>query len=240
VSKKTRVAAALAVLAAGGASATMIATAQSTSAGGPATARHGGSSCAAGARRPVAVALGYLGLTRMQLVREIRSGRTLAEVAAATPGKSAAGLIDALVSAKAARLTAAVAAGRLPAAKLGGRLAGLRRRVAAAVDRVHRPGAGRRPYLALAADYLGLSRAQLRADLRPGSTLGGIADGTPGRSRAGLIEALLAPAKARLAARVGAGALTAANESKRLAMLTRRVQTIVDRRAHAKRACRVP
>jgi len=43
----------------------------------------------------------------------------------------------------------------------------------------------------LAADYLGLSRSQLRRRLRAGQTLAQIAESIPGRSSSGLIDALL-------------------------------------------------
>jgi hypothetical protein len=51
----------------------------------------------------------YLSATPAQLERELASGKTLAQLAAATPGKSAAGLIAALVAA-AQRAPAAIAA----------------------------------------------------------------------------------------------------------------------------------
>jgi hypothetical protein len=52
----------------------------------------------------------YLGITAKQLQQQRRSGKSLADVANATTGKSAAGLIDALVGARKADLAAAVAA----------------------------------------------------------------------------------------------------------------------------------
>jgi hypothetical protein len=55
---------------------------------------------------------GYLGITPSQLRDELRSGRTLAQIADATPGKSSAGLRGALVSARKARLARGVAAGK--------------------------------------------------------------------------------------------------------------------------------
>lgn len=45
----------------------------------------------------------------------------------------------------------------------------------------------------LAADYLGLSRAELRRRLQAGSTLRQMAESIPGRSTRGLIEAMLDP-----------------------------------------------
>jgi hypothetical protein len=73
------------------------------------------------ARLPRAAAAGklglaagaYLGITPSQLRDELRSGRTLAQIADATPGKSSTGLLDALVSARKARLAHGVAAGKV-------------------------------------------------------------------------------------------------------------------------------
>src|SRR5690242_5899958 len=49
-------------------------------------------------------ATAYLGLTRRQVSEQLRSGKTLAEIAAATPGKSEAGLVAAIVTAVKAKL----------------------------------------------------------------------------------------------------------------------------------------
>jgi hypothetical protein len=69
----------------------------------------------------------------------------------------------------------------------------------------HRSGTGPRAaqrqghsILELAAEYLQISPHRLRARLRAGATLAGVADTTPGKSQAGLIRALLAPSVARL------------------------------------------
>jgi hypothetical protein len=81
------------------------------------------------------VAARYLGLRPVQLATELRSGKTLAQIANATPGKSAAGLIDAIVAARKPAIDARVAAGSLTQAKADARLARLRSRVTAAVNR---------------------------------------------------------------------------------------------------------
>jgi len=67
-------------------------------------------------RRAVAAAA-YLGMSRHELRAQLRAGKTLAEIAAATPGKSVAGLIDALVAARRHRIAARVSAGRLTSAR---------------------------------------------------------------------------------------------------------------------------
>ena len=56
----------------------------------------------------MAVAANYLDESGAQLRQKLRSGRSLAEIANATSGKSSAGLIDALVQSRAA----AIARGR--------------------------------------------------------------------------------------------------------------------------------
>ncbi|HTW41959.1 MAG TPA: hypothetical protein VMD79_06570 [Solirubrobacteraceae bacterium] len=61
----------------------------------------------------LATAASYLGVSRARLRSELRAGKSLADVAAATPGKSAQGLIAALENAQKAKLAARTA--RLPA-----------------------------------------------------------------------------------------------------------------------------
>lgn len=71
----------------------------------------------------------YLGITTDVLKTDLRSGKTLAQVADATSGKSAAGLIDALVASEKSELDAAVTAGKLTAAQEQTLLANLQQRV---------------------------------------------------------------------------------------------------------------
>ncbi|HEX6987090.1 MAG TPA: hypothetical protein VF170_17055 [Planctomycetaceae bacterium] len=61
----------------------------------------------------LASAATYLGISRSDLLTQLRSGKTLAQVAAATSGKSAAGLVDALVADAKAQLAQAVKDGML-------------------------------------------------------------------------------------------------------------------------------
>jgi len=219
--QKVAAGAAVAVVVAGGASAAVSATGQSTASKRAAprpAAQHG---------RDLSTAASYLGLSTAQLEADLQSGRTLAQVAGASSGKSAAGLIEALVAAKKARLDAAAAK--------------LTQRVTAEVNRVGGPrGAGRfgdgRQLFAthlrlgfVAANYLGVTPAQLRSDLRSGKTLAQIAGATAGKSEAGLIQALVTARKERLAAAVAAGKLTQARENARLPKLTKRVTALVNR-----------
>jgi len=169
----------------------------------PAAHRHSGGR--------LVTAAGYLGLSPTQLQSELQSGKSLAEIANATSGKSEAGLIGALEAAQKAKLAAAAAS--------------LRMRVTAEVDRVGGPPRT----LPTAARYLGVSATQLRSDRRSGMTLAQIANATSGKSEAGLIEALVGVRKATLAAKVKAGTITQAQANAALPHLLSRVRAQVNR-----------
>ena len=91
--------------------------------------RHGG-----GPSDELSAAATYLGVTADALKTDLQSGKTLAQVADATSGKSAAGLIDALVASEKTELDAAVSAGKLTAAQEQTLLANVQQRV---TDRVN-------------------------------------------------------------------------------------------------------
>jgi len=187
----------------------------------------------------LAVASTYLGVSKTELRKDLREGKTLAQVAKETSGKSEAGLIEAIVAARKARAAA--------------NSAGLEKRVRARINRVGGlgvlgPGAGgskaasasahgefaARSYLGLpAAEYLGVTAAQLQSDLQSGKTLAQVAEQTSGKSEAGLIEALVAARKERLAAAVTAGVFSQAQASTREAMLGKRITDLVNRRFSA-------
>ena len=78
--------------------------------------------------------LAYLGVDLKTLFTQLHSGKTLAEVANATPGKSASGLVDAVVAATKTKLDAQVAAGKLTAAQETSFLATFRTNVTALVN----------------------------------------------------------------------------------------------------------
>ncbi|HWX96922.1 MAG TPA: hypothetical protein VNZ01_08720 [Solirubrobacteraceae bacterium] len=178
--------------------------------GGTVAAVSGGSGAAREKRGPLVTAAGYLGVSTSQLSRELQSGRSLGQIANATSGKSSAGLVSVLLAAAKERLAAAQA--NLP------------KRVNALVNHVREPG-----QRAAAARYLGLRPVQLASELRSGKTLAQIANATPGRSAAGLIEAIVAARRSVLAARVAAGTITQAQANVRLAHLTSRVTAAVNR-----------
>lgn len=91
----------------------------------------------------LSAAASYLGISSSELLSDLRSGKTLAQVADATSGKSASGLIQALVAAEKQRLDAAVAAGKLTQAQEDTIVSGLQQRVTDLVNgtlRMHRGG----------------------------------------------------------------------------------------------------
>jgi hypothetical protein len=90
--------------------------------------------------------------------------------------------------------------------------------------------------LAIPAAYLGLTKAQLRDQLASGKTLAQVADATPGKSAAGLVDYVVGLAKAKLDPWVAKGKLTADREAAMLAKLHDWATAAVDRSwTHAKR-----
>jgi hypothetical protein len=100
--------------------------------GGPG---HGHGGPGHGGHVDLQAAVAYLGLTAAELRTQLESGKTLAQVATAQ-GKTAAGLVDALVAAETKRLDAGVAAGRLTEAQKADKLEGLSARITKTVNAV--------------------------------------------------------------------------------------------------------
>lgn len=86
-----------------------------------------------------------------------------------------------------------------------------------------------------AASYLGMTVAQLRADLANGQSLAAIANGVSGKSAAGLQAALLADAQGRLGSLVTQGKLSAAQEQARLTRLGQALPHLLARTGWARR-----
>jgi hypothetical protein len=107
--------------------------------GGAAThgkaARHRVAALFAKPARVGAVAASYLDVAPQQLLADLLAGKTLAQVADATPGKSQAGLVSALTAARRAKVERAGAAGSGAAARRAKRLARLDKRTGALVQR---------------------------------------------------------------------------------------------------------
>jgi hypothetical protein len=169
----------------------------------------------------IQVAARYLGISRSKLRRRLRGGVSLAEVASATPGRSAAGLEQALLSSR--RPQGATRAGSTQ--EQAERAKRLRRRIVEEVGR-RRSGLGD---IAVAARYLGLSEAALRARLLRGHSMGSIAASKAGASRAGLIALIMRTRGRRIEQALAARILTPRQERSALALLKGRATREVDR-----------
>jgi hypothetical protein len=161
---------------------------------------------------------------------------SLVDDVAARLGISSDTLRGALRDALDARVDAAVKAGKLTpdqAAKLKERIAnakglGLRIRMAIAKHRGAFVRGARVKEGGAAATYIGITRQELRTELRSGKSLAQIAT-AHGKTAAGLVDAMLAPAKARLDKAVQNGRLTQQQESEMLARLQDVLQRVVER-----------
>src|SRR5512146_1749447 len=168
-----------------------------------------------GVHDDLSIAASYLGLTESELRTKLRSGKTMAQIANAIDGKSADGLIDALVTAAKKNIAADVSSGRLTQSQADQILANLKQHVTARVNSSEPPAGpdgrgGPHGGLDAAAAYLGLSESDLTTQLQSGKTLGEIADATAGKSKAGLIAALVAGEKSHLDQAVKDGRMTQA------------------------------
>ena len=174
----------------------------------------------------------YLGLTEDELHTQLESGKTLSQIADATSGKSATGLIAALVAAEKQELSSAVTSGKLTQAQADTISADLQQRITDLVNgTLPKGGPGFRIHvngLDPAATYLGLTEDQLRTQLESGKTLAQIADATSGKSASGLIAALVAAEKKELSAAVSAGRLTQAQADALAANVEQRVTELVN------------
>lgn len=178
------------------------------------------------------VAAAYLDLTPLALRRELRSGKSLAQVAAAK-GKSVDGLESALLSALRSRVEAAKAAGKIDPARaerLLQRAPQLVERIVNARPRARtaRARAARGGLLKAAATYLGLTNAQLAAELRSGKSLAQVA-AAKNASVDGLKQALLAALKQKLDAAVAAGRLSDARAQQLLERAPAHIDRLVQR-----------
>ena len=181
-----------------------------------------------------------------------RSGSNASAAAADEPYLSAVAkrvgvepekLLAAMKAEAKARLDKAVADGRVPAA-LAERI---QKRIDAATlehplglqgprgGGLQRLKRGARQVGKAAADYLGLTRPELRAELRQGKSLAQVAT-ERGKSVEGLKQAILAEAKSRLDQAVGAKRLTQAQADELYRRLEGRIDDIVNRTPPARPA----
>jgi hypothetical protein len=167
------------------------------------------------------IASGYLRLPPSEVRRRLSAGETLGDIANSTHGASRSGLIEAL----AASGSQAIRQRHLSPGTERAELTALRRALAARVDRARR----RAGLIRDAARYLGLSEARLRARLTGGRTLAQIAAATSGRSRAGLIGALVATRRSALQLALKEKRITPAAERAAAAKLRTRAERQIGR-----------
>jgi len=183
----------------------------------------------------VSAAASYLGLTTSQLQEQLRGGKTLAQIADATPGKSEAGLVAAMLAAVKAKIPSTPPA--------------LEARIKALVNRTPKTelerhaalGAARHGALRAAVlSYLGLTRHQLILEMKSGKTIAQIADATPGRSAAGLTEVMVNAIKPRLDAALAAHKLSKQDAAARLARLKSRISRLLSHQHPGDRPMHTP
>ena len=151
----------------------------------------------------------YIGITVDQLRTELGTDKSLADVAIAH-GKTRDGLVQALVAADQTSISTFVDQKGVGAQR----------------------GPGDRgvigDQLSVAATYLGTTTADLRTKMQAGQTLAQIAAATSGKSRDGLVAALTADAKAKIAAAQTAGTITADQATQLTNDLATRFANFVD------------
>src|SRR5256886_17035995 len=153
----------------------------------------------------------YIGITTDQLRTELGTAKSLADVAVAH-GKTRDGRIQALVTASQTSITTLVDQKGVGAQRGPG-------------------GPGRGvigDQLSVAATYLGTTTADLQTKMQGGQTLAQIAAATSGKSRDGLVAALTADAKAKIAAAQAAGTITADQATQLGNGLADRIARLVD------------
>ena len=138
----------------------------------------------------VGLAASYLGIERSQVRRDLREGKTLADVANSSSGHSANGLLEYALKVRSHQLELLEHEGAITEAQLKLRLEEMRRHLELRLNRqgLAVTGAAIRATVA----YLALKPKQLHAERRAGKSLAEIAAATPGRSAQGLIGAIVA------------------------------------------------
>ena len=164
----------------------------------------------------------YIGITEAQLRTELGTDKSLADVAVAH-GKTRDGLIAALTAAQQQDIATLVDQ------------KGIGARPNPANGFGPGPGFGRGPGEKVtghpeeaAATYLGTTEADLETKIRAGQTLAQIANATAGKSRDGLVNALVADATAKIDAAQKAATITADQATQLKTNLSTRIAQLVD------------
>lgn len=173
----------------------------------------------AGGPTLVQLAGSYLHVAPAKIRSLLGGGQTLGEIAAAT-GHSPKSLLEAIYKRKAEQLKRL----HLSAVHEQAELTATRRALSERVNLRHRVSSLR----AAAARYLGLSAAQLSGRLAAGETIASIAEATHGRSRAGLLEAMVRARGETIEEAARAGRLTPALAKRRIARLRKRAERLIE------------
>lgn len=178
-----------------------------------------------------------IGVTKAELQAAFQAGQSIADVAK-SKGGDVNKVIEAILAPEKAELAVKVQAGTIAQAESDRRLAAYTERVTAAVNRAGgpgHPGRGDKGHglapgakLSAAATALGMTEAELRTALQSGQSIAQVAQ-AKGLDVTKVIEALVADAKADLAAKVKDGTITQAQADERAATLTQRVTDMVNR-----------
>lgn len=146
----------------------------------------------------LAVAAGYIGISEQELRTGLEAGKSLAQIAV-EKGKSRDGLIAALTAAATEKIGQLV--DRKGPFGPGPGAPGKQLRVGDAL-------------LGAASDYLGIAREDLVRRVRAGETLAEIANATAGKSRDGLVAAIVAASNAKIDQALSSGRITAEQAAK--------------------------
>lgn len=190
-----------------------------------------------GGRPNLAVVATALGVTEAELKAELRAGQAIAQVADSR-GVALQGVIDALVADATEHIDQAVADGDLTAERAEALKAELPDRMTHFVNRAGGPGRGGpggpgrggpgRVSLAVAAEALGVSEADLHAALHDGQSMADVAE-AQGVAVQTVVDALIADATARIDEKLAAGDITQQQADELKAALPERIATIVNR-----------
>jgi ribosomal protein S20 len=186
-----------------------------------------------------------IGISRAELVDGLRQGRSIAQIARSHDTDPQA-VVDALVAAAARRIDTAVERGRLPAERAAALTERLPERARALVEREPRRGhrdARQRPRglrvakraLHVAAETIGISRAELVDGLRQGRSIAQIARSHDTDPQA-VVDALVAAATRRIDTAVERGRLPAERAAALTERLPERARALVGREPPGRRA----
>ncbi len=177
----------------------------------------------------------YLGMAPKDLRAKL-PGTSLGAIANATAGKSRDGLVSTLVDAANAAIDEAVTDGKVTQAQADKAKAAAPARIAKFVDHVWPTPKPKMPsvrafvgdVMSTSRDYIGISQKDLVAQLRDGKSLAEIATAN-GKTRDGLVAALMTSANAKIDKAQQGGKLTADQAAQLRSKVAAEVGAIVDR-----------